>query len=71
MAEQWFVESPGGVEGPLTDSGLRARAAVGLLCPSDRVSPDRSSWVPAGSVPGLTFPFASQGSTQQLTNPNL
>ena len=47
MSQTWYVNASGEVEGPLTLDELNRRAAAGQLLPTDNVSPDRVSWVPA------------------------
>lgn len=59
VAREWYIDAAGRTDGPLSDADLRARAADGLLQPTDRVSSDRATWVPAASVPGLVFPPAA------------
>src|SRR5262245_18637621 len=56
MAEEWYIDSGGKVEGPVSADELRDRAAGGGLAPTDSVSADRVTWVPANTVPDLTFP---------------
>jgi serine/threonine-protein kinase len=57
MAEQWwYINAAGLIEGPLPVAELRARAASGELAPTDSVSSDHATWVPASAVPDLTFP---------------
>jgi serine/threonine protein kinase len=56
MAQEWYIDADGRVEGPVPVGELRDRAATGRLRPTDRVSADRVQWVPAGTVSGLTFP---------------
>lgn len=59
MAQEWYIEAGGRVDGPVSTPDLRARAADGRLAPTDRVSTDRVKWVPAEKVKGLVFsPFA-------------
>ncbi len=55
MAQEWYIDAGGRVEGPVAASELSARAAAGHLGPADRVSADRVAWVLASTVPGLTF----------------
>src|SRR5438105_1077887 len=55
MSQTWYVEAGGRVDGPLSTQELWDRAAAGRLRPADRVSPDRSTWVPAASIDGLVF----------------
>src|SRR5262245_20380010 len=55
MAQQWYVETGGRVDGPVSSRELQARAAAGELRPTDRVSPDRKKWLPAAKGKGLTF----------------
>ena len=56
MAQEWYVETPRGVDGPLSAQELAAWASDGRLKPSDRVSPDRQRWADANRVKGLQFP---------------
>jgi eukaryotic-like serine/threonine-protein kinase len=56
MALEWYIDAGGQIEGPVSADELRARAAGGGLAPTDSVSADRVTWVPANTVPGLTFP---------------
>ena len=56
MAVKWYIDSGGRVEGPVSADELRERAAGGGLAPTDSVSADRVTWIPANTVPGLTFP---------------
>ena len=56
MAEEWYIDAGERVEGPVAASELSARAAAGRLGPADRVSADCRTWIPAATVPGLTFP---------------
>ncbi len=56
MAPEWYIDIGGSVEGPLTAAELHDRAASGRLQPTDSVSADRVTWVPAGTVAGLPFP---------------
>src|SRR5690349_15982729 len=56
MAQEWYIDAGGQVEGPVSPGELCERAAAGRLAPTDTVSPDRVKWVPASTVPGLTFP---------------
>src|SRR5579883_482755 len=60
MADEWYIDIGGTVEGPLPVEELRDRAANGRLRPTDSVSVDRMTWVPAHSVNGLTFPTSSR-----------
>ena len=53
---EWYIDAGGRVEGPVSAAELRDRAAAGELSPTDSVSADRVTWMPAGGVPGLTFP---------------
>lgn len=55
MAQSWYVECEGRVEGPFTSRELRERAATGSLRSTDRVSPDGRKWAPATKIKGLTF----------------
>ena len=55
---EWYIDAAGRLDGPLSDGDLRARASNGLLQPTDLVSSDRATWLPASSVPGLVFPSA-------------
>src|SRR5690349_14970062 len=56
MAQEWYIDADGRVEGPLSADELRHRAAAGLLRPADSVSADGVQWVVANTVPGLAFP---------------
>ncbi|MBN9119428.1 MAG: protein kinase, partial [Planctomycetes bacterium] len=56
MALEWYIDAGGRVDGPVPADELRARAADGRLAPTDSVSTDRVTWVPANTVPDLTFP---------------
>jgi eukaryotic-like serine/threonine-protein kinase len=56
MADEWYIDNGGHVDGPLSVAELRERAAKGELRPTDSVSADRQTWVPANTVNGLTFP---------------
>ena len=56
MADTWYIDAGGSVEGPFSAAELSARAAAGRLKPTDGASRDRAKWVPASTVPGLTFP---------------
>lgn len=56
MADTWYIDAGGTVEGPFPVDDLRARVAAGRLRPSDGASRDGAKWVPASTVPGLTFP---------------
>ena len=56
MANEWYIDTGGGAEGPVSEDELRARAAGGRLRPADRVSADGATWLAADTVPGLTFP---------------
>lgn len=60
MADEWYIDIGGTVEGPLPAAELRDRAANGRLRPTDSVSVDRVTWVPAHSVSGLTFPTTAR-----------
>ncbi|MCE9562005.1 MAG: protein kinase [Planctomycetes bacterium] len=55
MSQNWYTETDGRVEGPLTSRELRDRAAAGKLRPNDKVSPDGQKWAPASKIKGLTF----------------
>src|SRR5262245_34248679 len=55
MAQEWYVETGGRVDGPVSARELQARAAAGRLRPNDRVSPDRKKWVTASKIKGLSF----------------
>jgi serine/threonine protein kinase len=55
MAQDWYVESGGNVDGPISARELRDRAATGRLLPTDRVSQDRKKWSSASKVKGLKF----------------
>lgn len=55
-APEWYIDADGRVEGPVSADELRDRAAGGELAPTDSVSADRVTWVPANTVPGLSFP---------------
>src|SRR5437660_4828012 len=56
MVPEWYINADGRVEGPVSADELNDRAAGGGLAPTDSVSADRVTWVPAGTVPGLRFP---------------
>jgi hypothetical protein len=56
MSQDWYVESGGQVDGPLSARELRDRAAGGRLTPTDKVSQDRKTWVRAAKIKGLKFP---------------
>src|SRR5215207_9689352 len=56
MADEWYIHADGRVEGPISLGELNDRAAGGELAPTDSVSADRMTLVPANTVPGLTFP---------------
>src|SRR5687767_3936768 len=56
MPQEWYIDAGGQVEGPVTADELNDRAAGGGLAPTDSVSADRVTWVPASAIPGLTFP---------------
>jgi predicted Ser/Thr protein kinase len=56
MPQEWYIDTSGRVEGPVSVGELRNRAADGRLGPADRVSVDRVDWVPAETLPGLPFP---------------
>src|SRR5881396_3324906 len=56
MAPEWYINADGRVEGPVSADELNDRAAGGGLAPTDSVSADRVTWVPANTVPGLAFP---------------
>jgi hypothetical protein len=60
MAQEWYIDAGGQVEGPVSASELRDRAASGQLAPTDPVSEDRVTWKPANTVPDLIFPTARQ-----------
>lgn len=64
MAQVWFIDSGGRLDGPLTAKQLQARAGSGELRPADRVSHDRVKWVRAEKVKGLRF--APAPSTTQV-----
>jgi eukaryotic-like serine/threonine-protein kinase len=69
MAIEWYIDAGGHVEGPLSPGELNDRAAGGALSPTDSVSADRVTWVPANTVPGLTFPVrARQPLTQTVVS---
>src|SRR5581483_8187752 len=53
MSEEWFIDYPDRLVGPVSADRLRALARAGRLRPGDRVSTDRRSWGPAAAVPGL------------------
>jgi len=55
MSQNWYTETDGRVEGPLTSRDLRERASAGKLRPTDKVSPDGQKWAPASKIKGLTF----------------
>ena len=56
MAAQWFIQHNGTSAGPFYSSQLIAMAATGLIMPHTLISRDRTRWVKASSVKGLTFP---------------
>jgi hypothetical protein len=56
MADEWYIDAGGRLEGPFTATELNARAADGRLGPTAAVSRDRAQWVAAGTVPALKFP---------------
>jgi hypothetical protein len=56
MADTWYIDAGGNVEGPFSAAELSTRAAAGRLKPTDGASRDGAKWVPASTVPGLTFP---------------
>ncbi len=56
MLDAWYVDIGGYDDGPLSVDELRERAASGRLRPSESVSNDRKTWIPANSVDGLAFP---------------
>ncbi len=56
MTLEWYIDAGGRIEGPVSVDELRARAVAGELSPTDSVSADRVTWVPANTVPELTFP---------------
>ena len=56
MSKIWYIDTSGKVEGPLTLSELRSRAADGRLRSSDGVSTDQVQWIPARQVAELVFP---------------
>ena len=60
MTDEWYIDADGRVEGPVSAAELQTRAAVGSLRPTDSVSADRTTWVAAGSMPGLAFPAQPQ-----------
>jgi eukaryotic-like serine/threonine-protein kinase len=55
MAQQWYIDANGRIEGPLSAADLSERAADGRLLPSDSVSADGVKWVAAHTLPNLTF----------------
>jgi serine/threonine protein kinase len=56
MPDKWYIDNGGSVDGPISEAELRDRAASGKIHPTDSVSTDRATWVPANTVPGLVFP---------------
>jgi eukaryotic-like serine/threonine-protein kinase len=59
VAQLWYVDQKGNIDGPLTATELRTRAADGRLLPADRISPDGRRWVAASRVKGLQFESAA------------
>jgi serine/threonine protein kinase len=56
MAPEWYIDAGGQVEGPFTPTELGVRAAIGGLAPTDSISSDRVTWVPANTLAWLSFP---------------
>ena len=64
MAQEWYVETAAGVDGPLSAQEFAARAADGRVRPSDRVSRDGHRWTAANRVKGLQFPDPAPNGSQ-------
>lgn len=61
MAMPWFIQAKDRVVGPLAEPDLQRLATDGRLRPAHRVAASADGpWLPAGTVPGLTFPAADE-----------